>query len=444
MPHIAYIGKKCIGRLMINYIFKKGDTLADIARQYEIPLKRLEIDNNLPPNSTPNIGQAIMIMPPKQVYIVKEGDTLSSIAEAYGVTIIQLLRNNPDVSDRKELITGEELIISYDINDTINVMGYSSVFIQEQILRKTLPFLTYLTILNYRVDPLGNFQDINDTKVIEIALEYNVAPIMFLSSMTDSGRGSYAVTHSILNDIDIQDKLISNILTTLGLKGYMGLNLAFTHLLQEDLSSYVEFVSRVTEQLNQSGYVVFITLSPNTLRFQAGVDYNKPYFEEIGRATNYVILITYLWQEGIINLVNQTTPSYLKEYLGFVVTQIPPEKIMIGLTRIAYDWELPYFEGETIGSSLSNSGAIDLATQLGSKIEFDEVTQTPYFLYNISGAEHYVWFKDARAINAILDLVDEYGLYGVAVWSIMYYHSQTWLSINSRYNINTYDYMSLT
>lgn len=429
---------------MINYIFKKGDTLADIAHQYGIPLRRIESDNNLPPNSTPNIGQAIMIMPPKQVHIVKEGDTLNSIAENYGVTIIQLLRNNPDISDRNELHTGEELVISYDIYKNINVMGYSSVFIQEQILRKTLPSLTYLTILNYRVDPLGNFQDINDRDIIEIALEYQVAPIMFLSSMTDSGRGSYAVTHSILNDIDIQNKLINNILITLELKGYMGLNLAFTHLLQEDLSLYSEFVSRVTDRLNQNGYVVFVTLSPNTLRFQVGIEYNKPYFEEIGRATNYVVLITYLWQEGIINLVNQTTPSYEKEYLDFVVTQIPPEKIMIGLTRIAYDWELPYFEGETIGSSLSNSGAIDLATQLGSNIEFDEATQTPYFFYHISGAEHYVWFKDARSINAILDLVDEYDLHGIAVWNIMFYHSLTWLSIYSKYNVNTYEHMPLT
>ncbi len=423
---------------MIIHIFQKGETLAEVAQQYNIPLTRLEIDNNLSPYSSPNIGQAIMIALPERTYIVQEGDTLSGIANENGVSVIQLLRNNPDIADRNALYIGEELVISYNTDKSINIMGYTSTFIIEQILRKTLPSLTYLTILNYRTDALGNLTDIDDTEIIRIAREYDVEPVMFVSSMTDSGRGSYAATHSILNSPEIQSKLIGNILEVLGRKGYYGLNLAFTHILQEDLPLYSEFVARITEQLNQEGYVVFVTISPNTFRYQAGIEYNKPYYADIGNATNYIILITYLWQEGQLNLVGQTTADYLREYLDFVSTQVPMDKTMIGLTRIAYDWELPYISGETIGTTLTNSGAMDLANQLGVIIEFDEATQTPYFYYNASGVEHYVWFKDARSVNAILNLVDEYGLYGIAVWNIMYYYSQTWLSINSAYNINQY------
>ncbi len=436
---IAYIIKKPLGVYMDIHIFKRGENLADIARQNNISLKRLEIDNELVANTSPNDGQAIMIVHPQRTYTVKEGDTLGSIAQTNEIPIIQLLRNNPEIYDEVTIYPGEELVISYETNKNINVMGYTSVFIQEEILRKTLPSLTYLTILNYRVDPSGNIQDIYDTEVIKMALEYNVTPIMFVSSMSDSGRGSYAATHSILNSTDIQEKLIDNMLMIMKAKGYMGVNLSFIQILQGDLDAYAEFVARVRERLNQEGYVVFVTLSPNTLKFQIGYPYTEPYFEEIGKASNFVILITYLWQEGHINQLYQTTSYYLKVYLDFVMTQIPPEKIMLGLTRIAYDWELPYIEGETIGAPLSNSSAMDLANQIGSTIEFDEVTQTPYFYYNISGAEHYVWFKDVRSVEAILRLVDDYGLYGIAIWNIMYYHSQTWLAINSEYNVNTYE-----
>jgi spore germination protein len=427
-----------MGAFMIIHIFQKGETLAEIAQQYNIPLTRLEIDNNLSPFSTPNIGQAIMIALPERTYIVQEGDTLSGIANANGVSVVQLLRNNPDIADRNALYIGEELVISYSTDKSINIMGYTSTFIVEQILRKTLPSLTYLTILNYRTDALGNLTDIDDTEIIRIAREYNVEPVMFVSSMTDSGRGSYAATHSILNNPEIQSKLIGNILEILSNKGYYGLNLAFTHILQEDLPLYSEFVARVTEQLNQQGYMVFVTISPNTFRYQAGIEYSKTYYADIGKSTNYIILITYLWQEGQVDLVSQTTADYLREYLDFVSTQVPMDKTMIGLTRIAYDWELPYISGESLGATLTNSGAIDLANQLGVVIEFDEVTQTPYFYYNASGAEHYVWFKDARSVNAILNLVDEYGLYGIAVWNIMYYYSQTWLAINAAYHVNHY------
>ncbi len=435
----AYINKKALGVFMEIHIFKRGESLADVARQYNIPLQRLEMDNEIVANTTPTEGQALIIIHPEQTYIVKAGDTLESIAESNQIPLAQLLRNNPEVYDSATLYEGEELVISYGASDPINVMGYTSVFVQENILRKTLPSLTYLTILNYRVDPAGNIQDIYDAEIIRMALEYNVAPVMFLSSMTDSGRGSYAATHSILNNPEIQDRLIDNILRIMKDKGYLGLNLAFIQILQQDLAVYADFVEKVTQRLNLEGYIVFVTLSPNTLKYQGGYAYFDPYFAEIGRATNYVILITYLWQEGNLDILYQTTAYYLREYLDFVVTQIPPEKIMLGLSRIAYDWELPYIEGETIGAALSNSSAIDLAEQLGVVIGFDVITQTPYYYYTMSGAEHYVWFKDARSVQAILDLVKEYGLYGIAVWNIMYYHTQTWLSINSEYVVNNYD-----
>jgi spore germination protein len=421
------------------YIFQNGDTLSSIAEQNNISLIRLITDNNLTPDITPSVGQAIMIVPPYKTYVVEEGDTIESVAQKNGISVLQLLRLNPSITDKNTLTVGEELVISYNAEKSINIMGYTSVNIQEPILRKSLPTLTYLTILNYRVDPLGNLQNINDSHIIKLALEYEVAPIMCVSTMTDSGRGSYAASHSIFNNPEIQDKLIFNMLYTMQTKGYMGLNLSFTHILAEDLTAYAEFVRRVTEEMNQEGYEVFVTITPNALKYRQGVAYENPYYAELGNAANYVILITYLWQEGHISDMEQTTPWYLKQYLDFVVTQIPPEKIMLGLTRIAYDWELPYIENESLGSLLTNASAISLANQLGIEIHFDQTSQTPFYYYPESGARHYVWFKDARTYEAILDLVNVYGLHGVAVWNIMYYYTQTWLAINSEFNVNTYD-----
>lgn len=421
------------------HVFQGGETLSTIAEQNNISLLRLITDNNLTPDITPSIGQAIMIEPPGRSYIVKEGDTIQGIAEDNGISVLQLLRLNPSITDKDSLTVGEELVISYDTDKEINIMGYTSVTIQEPILRKTLPSLTYLTILNYRVDPLGNLQNINDSQIINLALEYEVAPIMCVSNMTDAGRGSYAASHSIFNNPEVQDKLIFNILYTMKTKGYMGVNLSFVHLLTEDLPAYAEFVRKVTVELNQENYVVFVSITPNAFKYRPGIGYDSPYYAEMGSAANYVILITYLWQEGHISDMEQTTPWYLKQYLDFVVTQIPAEKIMLGLTRIAYDWELPYIENESLGALLTNASAINLANQLGVDIHYDQTSQTPFYYYTESGARHYVWFKDARTYEAILNLVEVYGLHGVAVWNIMYYYTQTWLAINSHYKVKRYD-----
>lgn len=424
---------------MIIYSVQEGDTVESIAEQFNVSVSRLLTDNNLPPRNLLNIGQAIMIAPPSQTYLVQEGDTLESISKAYGISLINLLRNNPELSELDTLPPGYELILSYDVDKPIEVGGYSSAFITDTVLHKTLPFLTYLFILNYRVDGNGSISEVEDEWIINTAKEYGVAPIMFLSAMTSTGKGSYAITHAIITNPEVQDKLIENILFTLKKNGFLGLDLAFYSILKEDLELYADFVSKVRLRLNQEGYEVFVTITPHTMGYTPNQSINNPYYEKLGAAADKVILISYLWQQESLSQVGETTADYLKLLLDYVVTQITPDKLFIGLARIAYDWELPYVEGETQGASLTDSGAINLASQLGIPIEFDQATQTPFFYYNSSGVNHFVWFRDARSILSIINLVDEYGLRGVAVWNIMYYYPPTWLPLNSTHVITRYE-----
>ena len=426
---------------MTIHTVQQGDTIYSVAEKYNIPYTRLEQDNNLPPNSTLPIGQALMITYPEQTYIVQNGDTLASIAETHGVPIIQLIRNNPQLSDRDtfSLNRGEELVISYHNKDKkIKVNGFANSFISTQVLKKTLPYLTYITILNYRVTANGRLVDVTDTDIIQMSKEYGVAPIMFISALDEHGIGSYAVTHNILINQELQSLLIDNTLSMLKSKGYYGLYLGFQQILPEDLQLYVDFIANVTNRMNKEGYEVFVSLIPSTFGYKSGVPYENSYYSDIGQVTNNVTLITYQWSSSNISQVAETTVNYLKGYLDFAMSQMPPVKIFVGLTRIAYDWELPYVEGETSGRFLTISSAIALAKQAYAIIQFDEASQTPYFYYiSLEGVEHFIWFKDARTVDAILNLVFEYGLKGVAVWNIMYYYSVPWLIINTQYDIES-------
>jgi spore germination protein len=424
--------------VMQIHIVQKGDTLSSIAKYYGIPMQRLESDNDLPPNYNPNIGQALIISYPEQTHIVKEGDTLLSIAEAYNTTPMQVIKFNPFLSVREnyEVNPGEELAISYILNDkAIQVNGFTTTVINQDVLFSTLPSLTYLTILNYHVLATGDIIDINDTDIISTAKAYGVAPIMFVSSMNEQGKGSYAVTHSITSNPEVQKNLINNILAIVKNKGYFGVNIGFYNVLDEDLPGYVSFIKNITDILNNEGYIVFVTSNPTTWRYDPNTPYNFPYYSQIGNIANYVILMTYLWQTSTMAQFERTSPTYLKQYLDFVITQIPPEKIFIGLSRVAYDWELPYADFETRQTFLTNATAISLANQLGAEILFDERTQTPYFNYNNNGVDHLVWFKDARTNQFILNLINEYNLKGLSIWNILYYFGQTWIPIYSQYDI---------
>ena len=106
---------------------------------------------------------------------------------------------------------------------------------------------------------------------------------------------------------------------------------------------------------------------------------------------------------------------------------------------IAYDWELPYSIGLSKASSITIDGAITLAGQYGATIQFDEVSQTPYFTYNEGvvgiARAHVVWFIDARSIDAILKVVLDRELSRSGIWNIMSYYPQMWLVTNTQFEI---------
>jgi len=125
---------------MIIHTVQPGDTINSIAELYNIPEIRLQQDNDLPPGAILNVGRALMIINPEQTYVVQSGDTLASIANSFGVTILQLIRNNPQLSVRESftLILGEELIISYNNKEKkIKVNGFANSFINSQVLKRT-------------------------------------------------------------------------------------------------------------------------------------------------------------------------------------------------------------------------------------------------------------------------------------------------------------------
>lgn len=115
--------------------------------------------------------------------------------------------------------------------------------------------------------------------------------------------------------------------------------------------------------------------------------------------------------------------------------------MFLGVPNYGYDWALPYVRGESKARSLGNVEAVSLALAKNAQINYDEVAQAPYFSYYdrpetySDAVEHIVWFEDARSADAMLRLVDEYGMYGAGVWNITKFFPSLWLVMNSLYSI---------
>ncbi|MDF2540918.1 MAG: Peptidoglycan-binding lysin domain protein [Herbinix sp.] len=423
---------------MIIHVVEAGDTIELISARYSIPVERLIQENDITNPKDLVVGQTVVIVHPLLTYTVQAGDAIAQIAKKYDVSIMQLLRNNPYLADRNTLYPGETIVISYDSDKIrkIEISGYTYPFINRDTLRKTLPFLTYLTVFNYQYTWEGNIVDIDDGEVIKLAKEYGVAPMMLLSTLSERGVGSFEVATNMLNSVEVQERLIENVIRKLKEKGYYGLNIYLKYMRPENRTLVEEYVKRMSKRLKEEGFRLLLTITPRTYIEGIEMTYENMDYTVIGENADGVLFLSYDWAYSFGPPASGTPINIVREVIENITSVVPHEKVYLGFPLIGYDWQLPYIPGYTMARSITYDVAVELAALANVPIQYDEVSQAPYFLYtNEHGELHLVWFKDARSIDALSDLLPEYDLAGISVWNIMRYYAQMWFIINTKFMI---------
>jgi spore germination protein len=424
---------------MTIHIVKEGDTLDSIATQYGIPRERIIIENELPNPDKVVIGQSIGIRIPQTTHTVVAGDTITSVAQQYNITTTQLMQRNPQIAAQQALTPGNVLVITYAdeaVIDTALLNGYAYPFIDRNVLRKTLPFLTYLAIFTYGFDAQGNLVPSDDTELIAIAKEFGVGPIMVLAPMNAEENFDTQIAHDMFANPAGQTALINNIVTTLQTKGYRGIDIDFEFILPQDKQAFLNFITAVHTRLSAEGLITMVALAPKTSGEMTGLLYEAHDYPTIGAVADLVLLMTYEW--GFTYGPPQATSpiNNMRQVLQYGVSVIDKNKILMGIPNYAYDWPLPFVKGTTAAESISNQDAIVRAVRYGVNIQFDETAASPFYNYtDEQGIQHVVWFDDVRSMNAKLRLIPEFTLHGGGVWQIMNFFPGLWLVVNSLFTV---------
>jgi spore germination protein len=251
---------------MIIHVVEPGDTLQMIAEYYGTSVPILIQDNALSEPDNLVVGQCIVIVYPALTYTVVEGDTLIAIANSHNVTLMQLLQNNPFLNEQDYLNIGDRIVISFDRIGTIATHGNALPYINQATLRKTLPYLTYISVVNYTATDTGEIVSYyDDMEIIQTAKEYNVIPLMFLTTLTLQGEANIRTAYEILLNEEIQNRLIENVIRILREKGFYGLNLSFEHVSEANLPFIESAASRIANRLREEGFLAFATINPKLM-----------------------------------------------------------------------------------------------------------------------------------------------------------------------------------
>ena len=418
------------------HVVQPGETLASIAQAYGASLSLLRTDNQLPDPTRLVTGQTIVVRHPTAAYTVQPGDTLFSVAQDSGLSPRQLLRLNPVLRGEWAVFAGQTLVLADEgePSGSILVTGYAYPFVDKGLLQRELPYLSGLIPFTYGIQADGGLVELDDAALIAAARQMGVTPVMHLSTLTQEGRFDSSLASLVLNNEQIQDTMVSNLLATVEQRGYEALDVDFEFIPAEDAVPYANFIARLRSNLAPLGIPVIVALAPKTSADQPGLLYEGHNYALLGQAADAVLLMTYEWGYTYGPPMAVAPLPNVRRVVEYALTEIPAEKILLGIPNYGYDWTLPFVQGESRATSISNQYAVTLAAENGVDISFDTQAQAPFFRYRDDmGQEHEVWFEDARSIRAKLSLIGEYGLLGAGYWNLMRPFPQNWLVLNSMF-----------
>ena len=365
------------------------------------------------------------------IYIVKSGDNIDSIASRFGVPADRVIYVN-QLEYPYRLVVGQALLITIEtIISGRNIIsnGFAYPFISPWVLGQTLPFLDELSVFSYGFTTEGELvlPALPTEWMINDALSEGTKPVLTLTPFGPDGQFNNYLIHRVLSDTTARNRLIRNLYETVLNQGYQGVNIDFEFILAEDRDLFTEFVRDVKYAVNELGYEVTVDLAPKTSTDQPGVLYEGKDYPALGAAADRVLVMTYEWGYTYGPAMAVAPIDKVREVIDYAVTEIPREKINMGVPNYGYDWKLPYVRGESKAVTIGNIEAIQIALRNDSQIFYDETAQSPYFSYVADGITHEVWFEDARSMLAKYRLVREYGLHGIGCWQIMQLFRNMWI-----------------
>ncbi len=373
-----------------------------------------------------------------QIYVVEPGDTVDRIAADAKIPAETLVYDN-QIEYPYRLAVGQALFIRGRQNrgtkTPLYVSGYAYPFIAKEVLSQTLPHLTSIYVFSYGFTEEGELIPpmSDDAKIIEEARRAGVRPVLTFTPIGADGRFNNNLVSILVGSRELQQKIIWELGRVMQEKGYEGLDIDFEYIRAEDSLHFAQFVGFATRVMNLFGYPVSVALAPKTSGDQPGLLYEGIDYRLLGMAANRVMLMTYEWGYTYGPPMAVAPINLVRRVVDYAVTEIPGEKISLGIPNYGYDWPLPYVRGETRAQTLGTLEAVQLAIDHGVEIRFDETAMSPYFRYWQYGIQHEVWFEDVRSLKAKFELIREYGLSGAGYWQLMRLYRAGWLLLEEMF-----------
>lgn len=421
------------------HVVQRGESLYEIAQAYGIPYTEIAAANEIPNPAQLVTGQALVIPVEGSFHIVQPGQSLYTIAPLYGMTYEQLANMN-GLSSTALLEIGQRLTIPPQPKRPVNSFLYvepRTPVAQSMVdeVRRRVGDLTFLGMFSYQVNRDGSLTAPSTNDLLQISRDAGVMNALVVSNLEDYAF-SADLAHALFINDAAQNQLFGNLIQIANAQGYGEIHFDFELLHPEDRELYNAFLRKARDRFHQAGLRISAAVAPKSSDVKTGI-YGAHDYETLGEILDYVMIMTYEWGYTYSDPQAVSPIGPVKDVLNYAVSVIPREKVFLGQNLYGYDWTAPFPpQGGPPAKAISPQQAIQIALERNAEIQYDAVSQAPFFrYYDHNGLLHEVWFEDARSIQAKFNLMKELGIGGIMYWKLGLAFPQNWLLLHDHFNV---------
>jgi spore germination protein YaaH len=186
-----------------------------------------------------------------------------------------------------------------------------------------------------------------------------------------------------------------------------GIDVDYEHLHAEDRDAYSEFMEKLAEACHEADLLLSTAVHSKTAEPGTWDGDRAQDWERLGAAVDVFRVMTYDYSWLTSPPGPVAPPDWVEEVIAFAVTQVPAEKIEIGIPQYGYLW------GPNGPASFIWPQFLENYPDAGEGVR-DEASQELKFEFE----ENTVFFADAEAQAPKFRLAREKGVRGVALWHL--------------------------
>jgi len=222
-----------------------------------------------------------------------------------------------------------------------------------------------------------------------------------------------------------QDDIIRFMIREAKKNKYVGWQFDFENINHMDRDLYTAFVKKTYEALKKENLQLSVAVVVRDKPYDplsTNQDWSGAYdYGALAKHSDFLTLMSYdePYSTGPV-----ASLPFVKRTLNYILTEVPAEKISLGIPLYCWKWTNGVREGSTSYDAARKAySAAPRATRWNY---FDSISGTQFFRYMTGDLQTVTWCDNEKSYELKMDLIKQYGLRGYSAWALGQESDEMW------------------